>query len=57
MKLNRPESKHSHHSKKFIPFIFAEGTQPKSNGCLLFPGSIIKFGRVEYLVLEWFNGK
>ena len=35
----------------------ADSTTPKSNGYPLKPGNIIKFGRVEYLVLESFNGK
>jgi hypothetical protein len=50
-------SRHTSHSKKLIPFIFADNSGLKSNGFPLQPGNIIKFGRVEYLVLESFNGK
>lgn len=42
---------HSHNHKFPVPFILAEGNNPKSNGYPLKPGNIIKFGRVEYLVL------
>ncbi len=45
-KANRPQTKHSHYAKRFIPFILAEATQPKSLGYPLYPGNIIKFGRV-----------